>query len=93
MAEEKIKSEKPRINARLWRKEVQHRTSRKKRGCGGKKRNKETQKYQEKSEFMEIKRGGKKKKTQKKQEKVRLWRKENKDTEILRKSKKMEKNH
>ena len=37
---------------------------------------------------MEVKRG-KKKKTQKNQEKSRLWRKENKNTEISRKSKKM----
>ena len=42
---------------------------------------------------MEVKRGGKKKKKQKTQEKARLWRKENENTELSRKSKKMEKNH
>ena len=44
-------------------KRIKHRKSRKKRGCGGKKRNKETE-IPRKSEFMEVKRGGKKKKTE-----------------------------
>ena len=64
MEEEKIKSEKPRINARLWRKEHKTQKIKKKVRLWRKEEKQGNTEIPRKSEFMEVKRGGKRKKTE-----------------------------